>query len=64
MIDTTSNDVIHSIWIPSVGVKIDAIPGTINSVIFISKFKGILVGCCAELCGIGHDNMPICFSSV
>jgi len=55
----TSNDVIHSWWVPEFGVKKDAIPGFINeSWAKVSK-PGVYRGQCAELCGAGHGFMPI-----
>jgi cytochrome c oxidase subunit 2 len=57
----TANDVIHSWWVPSFGVKKDAIPGFVNE----SWFKvdadkpGLYRGQCAELCGRDHGFMPI-----
>ena len=47
-------DVIHSWWIPALGGKFDAIPGTTNETWFKAKAPGIYGGQCAELCGIQH----------
>ncbi len=57
-VSTTSDDVIHCVWIPGLGVKIDSIPGATNTTIINIKFRGITFGACAELCGVGHYNMP------
>ncbi len=55
----TSNDVVHSWWVPDLGVKRDAIPGFIyESWAWIEK-AGIYRGQCAELCGVNHGFMPI-----
>lgn len=55
----TSNDVIHSWWVPELGIKRDAVPGFIyESWANIDK-PGIYRGQCAELCGVGHGFMPI-----
>jgi len=55
----TSNDVIHSFAVPSLGVKIDATPGRISSVpVYISQV-GRYFGQCSEICGTGHAFMPI-----
>jgi len=51
------DDVIHSWWIPALGGKIDAIPGTVNSTWFQVEEPGVYTGQCAELCGIEHANM-------
>ena len=47
----TSNDVIHSMAIPSLAVKIDAIPGRLNSVGIIINRPSTFFGQCSELCG-------------
>ena len=55
----TSVDVIHSWAIPSLGVKVDAVPGRLNHIgIFIER-KGVFFGQCSELCGVNHGFMPI-----
>jgi cytochrome c oxidase subunit II len=51
------DDVIHSWWIPALGGKIDAIPGTVNHTWFEVESPGIYTGQCAELCGLEHANM-------
>ncbi len=55
----TSADVIHSWTIPSLGIKADAIPGRLNSLIRISPFSGLYYGQCREICGSNHRYMPI-----
>jgi cytochrome c oxidase subunit 2 len=55
----TSTDVIHSWSIPSLGVKVDAIPGRLNQVGVEIVGPGIFFGQCSELCGINHAFMPI-----
>lgn len=55
----TSNDVIHSWWVPAFGVKKDAIPGYINESWFKTDKVGTYRGQCAELCGVNHGFMPI-----
>lgn len=50
-------DVVHSWWIPALGGKIDAIPGTVNTTWFRAKRPGVFPGQCAELCGIYHAKM-------
>lgn len=60
----TSSDVIHSWWVPELGIKRDAIPGFIyESTAWITK-PGIYRGQCAELCGINHGFMPIVINAV
>jgi cytochrome c oxidase subunit II len=50
-------DVIHSWWIPALGGKFDAIPGTTNVTWFNAGAPGIYRGQCAEFCGIQHAQM-------
>ncbi|MGH3077916.1 MAG: cytochrome c oxidase subunit II [Gaiellaceae bacterium] len=51
------DDVIHSWWIPALGGKIDAIPGTVNETWFEVEEPGVYTGQCAELCGLQHAQM-------
>jgi cytochrome c oxidase subunit 2 len=55
----TSNDVIHSWWVPALGWKQDAVPGFINDGWTELKEPGTYRGKCAELCGKDHGFMPI-----
>lgn len=55
----TSNDVVHSWWVPALGVKRDAIPGYIHESWARIDRPGIYRGQCAELCGLNHAYMPI-----
>ena len=50
-------DVIHSWWVPSLGGKFDAIPGTVNETWFNVSRPGVYRGQCAEFCGIQHAAM-------
>src|SRR5690606_26380298 len=50
----TSEDVIHSFWVPRLAGKIDAIPGKENRIRLMADEPGIYRGQCAEYCGIGH----------
>lgn len=61
---TTSIDVIHSFSIPELGIKVDAIPGRLNSVTFQVTRPGLYYGQCAEICGTGHPFIPICLEAV
>jgi len=54
-----SIDVIHSWAIPSMGVKVDALPGRLNQTFLSSKRLGIFSGQCSEICGMNHSFMPI-----
>jgi cytochrome c oxidase subunit 2 len=55
----TSTDVLHCWAVPSLGVKIDAVPGRINQTSLFIKRPGIFHGQCSELCGVNHRFMPI-----
>jgi cytochrome c oxidase subunit 2 len=45
--------------VPSLGIKADAIPGRLNSLIRISPFSGVYYGQCREICGSNHRYIPI-----
>ena len=55
----TSDDVIHSWWVPDFGFKQDANPGFINDAWTNVNEPGVYRGQCAELCGKDHGFMPI-----
>jgi len=61
---TTSADVIHSFFIPSLGVQRYAIPGrTIETWVKIDK-PGDYYGECNQICGTNHSQMPISIHAV
>ena len=55
----TSDDVIHSWWVPAFAVKKDANPGFINEAWTKVNEPGLYRGQCAELCGKDHGFMPV-----
>nr|YP_010509211.1 cytochrome c oxidase subunit II [Dermacentor albipictus]UXG58672.1 cytochrome c oxidase subunit 2 [Dermacentor albipictus] len=55
----SSADVIHSWTIPSLGLKMDAIPGRLNQCFSSSNRPGLYYGQCSEICGANHSFMPI-----
>lgn len=55
----TAGDVLHSWALPSLGVKIDAVPGRLNQTSMFIKRKGVFYGQCSEICGVNHGFMPI-----
>ncbi|WP_322804438.1 cytochrome c oxidase subunit II [Vibrio alfacsensis] len=55
----TSDDVIHSWWVPDFAVKKDTIPGFINEAWTKIDEPGVYRGQCAELCGRAHGFMPV-----
>ncbi|MCC5014538.1 MULTISPECIES: cytochrome c oxidase subunit II [unclassified Legionella] len=60
----TSNDVIHSWWVPEIGIKRDAMPGFMHEAWARIEKPGVYRGQCAELCGINHGFMPIVVKAV
>ena len=50
-------DVIHSFWIPSLGGKVDMIPGRTNRLVLHATKPGVYRGVCAEFCGQSHALM-------
>nr|YP_009540829.1 cytochrome c oxidase subunit II [Mongoloniscus sinensis]AYQ93280.1 cytochrome c oxidase subunit 2 [Mongoloniscus sinensis] len=55
----SASDVIHSWTVPSLGVKVDAIPGRLNQLSFLAERAGVVYGQCSEICGANHSFMPI-----
>jgi cytochrome c oxidase subunit II len=60
----TSNDVVHSWWVPELGIKRDAIPGFMYEAWAKIEKPGTYRGQCAELCGVNHGFMPIVVEAV
>lgn len=60
----TASDVIHSWWVPQLGIKRDGVPGFINESWANIEKPGIYRGQCAELCGLNHGYMPIVVQAV
>ncbi|MDR6286726.1 cytochrome c oxidase subunit 2 [Methylopila jiangsuensis] len=58
-VDVTAEDVLHSFAMPAFGVKVDAVPGRLNSTWFRADREGVYYGQCSELCGQDHAFMPI-----
>jgi cytochrome c oxidase subunit II len=52
-----SADVIHSFWIPSLGGKVDMIPGRQTRLKLEPTRTGVYRGACAEYCGASHALM-------
>ena len=53
----SSPDVIHSLWVPPLAGKMDAIPGRVNRMILEPTELGVFNGACAEFCGTAHAQM-------
>ena len=60
----TASDVIHDWAVPSLGSKIDAVPGRTTSTWFKATKEGVYYGQCSELCGRNHAFMPIVVRAV
>uniref|UniRef100_UPI003531EA8E cytochrome c oxidase subunit II n=1 Tax=Pararhizobium sp. IMCC3301 TaxID=3067904 RepID=UPI003531EA8E len=58
-VQVTAADVLHSFAMPSMGLKMDAVPGRLNETWFKAEREGIYYGQCSELCGVMHAFMPI-----
>nr|AEQ93881.1 cytochrome c oxidase subunit II [Rhopalocaulis grandidieri] len=55
----SSADVLHSWALPSAGMKLDAVPGRLNSMGVFFNYSGVFYGQCSEICGANHSFMPI-----
>lgn len=56
---TNSYDVVHSWFIPGLGLKLDCVPGRSTHHTFYIDNVGFYYGQCAEICGRYHHHMPI-----
>lgn len=59
VLELRSPDVIHSLWLPNLGVKRDLIPGEETSIWFRADTAGVYRGQCAEFCGHQHAKMAL-----
>nr|AXI98535.1 cytochrome c oxidase subunit 2 [Metacrangonyx dhofarensis] len=60
----SASDVIHAWAVPSLGLKVDAVPGRLNQLSFLINRCGIYYGQCSEICGANHSFMPIKLETV
>nr|AKE07124.1 cytochrome c oxidase subunit II [Monopterus albus] len=60
----TADDVIHSWAVPTLGEKMDAIPGRLNQTTFVVSHPGVFYGQCSEICGANHSFMPISVEAI
>ncbi len=56
-LELTSNDVIHSFWVPKLAGKTDMVPGRVNIAWIQADEPDVYLGQCAEFCGDSHANM-------
>ncbi len=59
-----ADDVLHAFALPSLGIKLDAVPGRLNETWVRINREGTYYGQCSELCGTGHSYMPIMIVAV
>nr|YP_009122942.1 cytochrome c oxidase subunit II [Gloydius ussuriensis]AJK90826.1 cytochrome c oxidase subunit II [Gloydius ussuriensis] len=60
----TAEDVLHSWAIPSLGIKVDAVPGRLNQIPLATSRTGVFFGQCSEICGANHSFMPIAAEAI
>nr|ATL15927.1 cytochrome c oxidase subunit II [Johnius trewavasae] len=60
----SAEDVLHSWAVPTLGIKMDAVPGRLNQTAFITARPGVFYGQCSEICGANHSFMPIVVEAV
>lgn len=60
----TATDVLHDYAVPSLGIKVDAVPGRLNQASMFIDREGSFYGQCSEICGVYHGFMPTCIESV
>lgn len=58
-ITMTSEDVIHSFWVPNLHGKMDLNPGEETRIVIDAERAGRYEGLCAEFCGIQHAHMKL-----
>lgn len=63
-LNVSAADVLHCWAVPSLGIKIDAVPHRINSGVIFLQRLGTFYGQCSEICGVNHGFMPIAVKSV
>lgn len=57
LVELTSDDVIHSFWVPKLAGKMDVMPGRVNTMWLLAEKEGTYYGQCAEFCGTSHAEM-------
>lgn len=63
-IEITGADVLHSWFVPSLGINRMAVNGRLNDVWFKIDHEGLYYGQCSMICGNGHGFMPIVIEGV
>ena len=57
LLEMTSNDVIHSFWVPEWRMKQDLVPGMTTHINFTPKAIGEFTLACNQACGLSHTSM-------
>jgi cytochrome c oxidase subunit 2 len=63
-VNVTSDDVIHSWWVPALRYKRDAFPNHVNDFTITIDHAGKWIGRCAEFCGFRHYEMDFYLQAV
>ncbi len=58
------SDVIHSWFVPALGLQKYAMPGRLNETWFMADKPGVFYGQCNQICGVNHAYMPIAVEAV
>lgn len=60
----TASDVLHSFNVPSLCLKLDALPGRVSRIHAFILREGVFYGQCNEMCGALHGFMPVVIEAV
>ncbi len=63
-VQITGSDVLHSWFLPSLGINRMAVTGRLNEVWFKIEQPGLYYGQCSMICGLGHGFMPIVIEAI
>lgn len=63
-IQVTSSDVVHSFFMPALGMQIYAVPGRLNETWTRIERPGVYYGQCNQICGLDHAFMPIAIEAM
>jgi len=63
-IQVTSSDVVHSFFMPALGLQIYAVPGRLNETWTKVDRPGVYYGQCNQICGLNHSFMPIAIEAL
>jgi cytochrome c oxidase subunit 2 len=64
LLDVTSVDVIHAVWVPQWKFKLYAYPGHVQGLTVTIPRAGEWIGRCAQLCGLYHFQMDFWLRAV